>query len=149
MEGGEVKKEVRALGNHPVSVYPHARQSWADVWLRYKVRRKLICKGPTIMSRANLEGDIDLTRRLMVSNPELMETWERDLARDTVILERLVTEAVVVTNADQGCPDVYLATDDFDRCGAEVGLRALLLALGVSSPIRFDWPRVSDVVWPA
>lgn len=142
------KKEVRALCHEPIAVDRRYRQPWADVWIRFKDRRRLVCKGPTLMGVSELDGDIALTRACMVSAPELMETWETDLASDLAIRERLRTEPVVITDAEKGCPNVYTAEDDFDRSGAERMLLALVRTLGVKSAVRFHWPRPDIFVTP-
>lgn len=125
-------KDVRVICHEPIAVHNDYKQGWCDVWLRFKLRRKTIRKGPTLIGRADL-------RRSIERNTHFAEQYQGEEAKMFTDEARLLTEIDLALNSvgmlavglSEGCPDVYTSADMIDNAEARRMIAFLLSLYGV------------------
>lgn len=144
----EQGKLIKCICHEPIAVSKTARQSWSDVWVQYtgKPGRKKVSWGPTLVSKSDLEHEIQFQIELKNKYPfsfggeELLELLD--------IEEKLKTQEVFISNDwDYGTPTIYTASDFIDRKEAEKMLTVMMRGLGFKN-VRFKWLRTKVIVRP-
>lgn len=163
-------KRVLVRCYEPIAVDPTYRQPWGDVWIRFKAKpgRRVYTFGPTLISRPEVERDLEMHRRMQ--DPEeakeldaWMEEmglrlptdsaepldWSDKIAQDEALLTRLDREDLIVeTLNDPGIPNLYTPAEFIDRAEAERMLASWMAGMG-HRQVKFKWLRPELIVIPA
>lgn len=138
-------KTVTLICHGLITVEPDAKVAWEDVWVRYRHNGKRLSYGPTLIGRADLDGEIEFHDELKKKHPE--HDWSEDIAKLAQAASILDSGSRVAIGDDwdNGTPTLYFAEDYFDRAGAEEMIRAMMIQLGHAS-VAFNWERKTDIV---
>lgn len=141
------KKTIRMICFGPVAVDPRNGSPWEDVWLRYKVRRKLVREGPCFVSRTALESDIWIEEEMLKDG----------FKREELQLDELVN---IKNNFDagldyfcddwnNGIPNIYINKETICRKDIEDATAWYLREKGVlKSGVRFNWNKPDFTIVP-
>ena len=143
------KKNILCLGSSPLQNWANEKETWIDVWLRFKDRRRNMYLAPCLMGTADLDGDIDLLSTLIEENKtKFTNEWKKEKAEMKSIREYLKTNFAYVVKHESGCDDVYISSDMFDREMAEKALTIYLGSVGFTPPggFKFRWRRTRLIV---
>lgn len=138
-------KTVTLICHGLITVEPDAKVAWEDVWVRYRYNGKRESYGPTLIGRADLDGEIEFHDELQKEHPE--HDWSKDiaeLARAASVLNS-GSRVAIGDDWDNGTPTLYFAEDYFDRAGAEEMIGAMMAHLGHAN-VKFKWERKTDIV---
>jgi hypothetical protein len=138
-------KTVTLICHGLITVEPEAKVAWEDVWVRYRHGGKRKSYGPTLIGRADLDGEIEFHNELQREHPE--HDWSEDVAELAQAAATLDSGARVAigNDWDNGTPTLYFAEDYFDRSGAEEMIRAMMSHLG-EPDVKIQWQRKTDIV---
>jgi hypothetical protein len=134
-------KLIHCVSHEPISVSKDARQTWADVWIRFTAKpgRTVRRYGPTLIAMPSLLSDLECERQAGDAD---------DIAKLTAILEKLNTQRIVVGDDwEHGTPSIYTASEYIDRRIAEEMLSDMLWKLGITWA-QFKWKRPRIIVQP-
>lgn len=127
-------KDVRVICHEPIAAYNDYKQGWCDVWLRFKLRRKTIRKGPTLISRHDLRrciANADRFAEVYADDEDFRNLYLQSAKEYRGIDMLLDTFGCWVEDKDEGCHDVYTSADMIDNAEARRMIAFLLSLYGV------------------
>ncbi len=127
------RKRVYVCTHGPLGIVPGVQVGWEDVSLRLFIRRSPIHLAPCLVSRTQLESDIEIT-----SDPDLEE------------LLACVDQCgyhVVYRQLPPVLADVYTRRSWIDKAEAERMFDMYLSTIGVRRAV-YKWKRTSITSWP-
>ena len=136
------KKTIRMICFGSIAFDPKSESPWEDVWLRYKVKRKLVCEGPCFVSRQALDGDIWRAERYVAQTKELaFLIGVRDLFDSG--------GEFAADNWTSGLPNIYVNYKHLCRRDIEAATEWYLREKGVlKSDARFRWNKPDFFAFP-
>lgn len=159
------KKKVLLFGHSPLQNYNDVEIPWADVWITLKRGRTKEFYAPCLCSRANLEGDLEITKKLLddeskVPNnknrmsADVLAEFEDEVKDSEDLLEKLKTEGILVSPLNypgEHLEDIYNNKELINKKDAEEMLLVYLAHWGYNPEnIKFKWIRSKHgVAWPA
>lgn len=147
--GGSMKKEILLDCHGPIAVSPKYESPWEDVWLTFKRRPNRVERlGPCLVSRANLEWELQGHREYFAEHPKA-DWLHETLAQEEAILARLREQPYVLEPLSRpGIPNIYTRAASIDRAEAERMLAWYLAeAYDIREP-KFRWKRPRVVIIP-
>ena len=140
------RKVIRCICSSAIAVWRDAEEPWADVWVRWKTRPGRRCEmyGPTLMARADVEGEIQTAQHALdhphADDPDWGPLFERIKTEAEARLRRLSTDGQEYdTDPHDPVPNLWTNAPWLTRATAEQLLAAWLADVhGISNP-KFEW----------
>lgn len=153
------KKTIRMFCHGPAALGPEYRSPWEDVWLQYKVRRRVVKEGPCFMGLAALYSDIWIEREMLKKTGEMskrkgcadwQEHHEKRLNEYLEIKRHLETEPFYCDNWERSVNNIYIAgKSEIGRRDIEEATAWYLRKKGVlKSEPRFRWNKPDFIACP-
>jgi hypothetical protein len=163
-------KTVRCMTSEPISLDPHYRQYWADVWIQFKTGpNNRHYHAPTLISLGDIQKEIDsnIWGLEYYKNPETVKEYNeanqkhgREIFKDITaedmyqhcvddkvknenLLEKTLKKGMWIDpnyGKNKNIPSIYTSNEYIDRFEAERMLRLYMNSLGYKN-VKFRWKR--------
>jgi len=148
-----LKKTIKLYCHGPIAFGSQYRSPWEDVWIKYfSGKRKKVSEGPCIISRSDLQGQIDFHERRSESADS---EWRREIVEDLLRVKSEFSQgnkfALMDPDMETATPDIYVNEEFVDKKLAEEAIEWYLKKKGVlKDKPRFQWdkPDRSFVITP-
>jgi hypothetical protein len=133
-------------------------ETWADIWLTWKDRRKPRHVCLTVRARADVENEIasyeyalksdsfdDDFRSIFGTDPEdVRQQFQTDLDLSKMLFETLAKTEIHFDSEDHS--NIWVADEFLDRRSIEKAIRAYFSKFGSVRPIRIKWKKPVGIV---
>lgn len=134
------KKTIKMVCYGPIAFNSKYNSPWEDVWINYKIKRKVIQEGPCFI--CGVDSEIEREEWMIEKYPEHAEYRGSRLKELYKIKERFLAgeEFVILEPVRKGMPNIYINRDKMFRKDVEDATEWHLKRTGaLKSKPRFKW----------